>query len=133
MPYLHYDELEFDVIVGSYGDCFDRYAIRLNEIRESMRIVRQILDRMPTGDYRIQDKKVTPPPRARIDESMEALIHHFKIFTEGFKVPEGEVYVADREPPRRDRLLHRQRRHVQAVPHAHPRLRASSTCSACRT
>ena len=97
-PYLHYDEVEFDVIVGSYGDAFDRYAIRLNEIRESIRIVHQILDRMPTGDYRIQNKKVTPPPRARIDESMEALIHHFKIFTEGFKVPEGEVYVAIESP-----------------------------------
>jgi NADH-quinone oxidoreductase subunit D len=97
-PYLRYDEVDFDVIVGSYGDAFDRYAIRLNEIRESMRIVRQILDRMPSGDYRIQDKKVTPPPRARIDESMEALIHHFKIFTEGFKVPEGEVYVAIESP-----------------------------------
>jgi NADH-quinone oxidoreductase subunit D len=98
LPYLHYDEVEFDVIVGSYGDAFDRYSIRLNEIRESMRIVRQILDRMPQGDYRIQDKKVTPPPRARIDESMEALIHHFKIFTEGFKVPEGEAYVAIESP-----------------------------------
>jgi NADH-quinone oxidoreductase subunit D len=98
MPYLHYEEMEFDVIVGTYGDSFDRYAIRLNEVRESMRIVRQILDRMPKGDYRIQDKKVTPPPRARIDESMEALIHHFKIFTEGFKVPEGEVYVAVESP-----------------------------------
>jgi NADH-quinone oxidoreductase subunit D len=98
MPYLHYPEMEFDVIVGSYGDSFDRYAIRLNEVRESMKIVRQILDRMPGGDYRIQDKKVTPPPRARIDESMEALIHHFKIFTEGFKVPEGEVYVAIESP-----------------------------------
>ena len=97
-PYLKYDEVDFDVIVGSYGDAFDRYAIRLNEIRESMRIVRQILDRMPSGDYRIQDKKVTPPPRARIDESMEALIHHFKIFTEGFKVPEGEVYVGIESP-----------------------------------
>ena len=97
-PYLRYDEVEFDVIVGSYGDAFDRYAIRLAEIRESMRIVRQILDRMPEGDYRIQDKKVTPPPRMRIDESMEALIHHFKIFTEGFKVPEGEVYVAIESP-----------------------------------
>ena len=63
-----------------------------------MRIVRQILDAMPEGDYRVQDKKVTPPPRARIDESMEALIHHFKIFTEGFKVPEGEVYVAAESP-----------------------------------
>ena len=97
-PYLYYDEVDFDVVVGTYGDAFDRYAIRLNEIRESMRIVRQILDRMPEGDYRIQDKKVTPPPRARIDESMEALIHHFKIFTEGFKVPEGEVYVAIESP-----------------------------------
>jgi NADH-quinone oxidoreductase subunit D len=98
MPYLHYDKVEFDVIVGTYGDAFDRYAIRLNEIRESMKIVRQILDHMPSGDYRIQDKKVTPPPRARIDESMEALIHHFKIFTEGFKVPAGEVYVAIESP-----------------------------------
>jgi NADH-quinone oxidoreductase subunit D len=98
MPYLRYEEMEFDVIVGTYGDSFDRYAIRLNEVRESMRIVRQILDRVPKGDYRIQDKKVTPPPRARIDESMEALIHHFKIFTEGFKVPEGEVYVAIESP-----------------------------------
>jgi NADH-quinone oxidoreductase subunit D len=98
MPYLHYDQVEFDVLVGSYGDCFDRFAIRLNEIRESMRIVRQILDKMPMGDYRIQNKKVTPPPRARIDESMEALIHHFKIFTEGFKVPEGEVYVPIESP-----------------------------------
>lgn len=97
-PYLRYAEMDFDVIVGSYGDAFDRYAIRLNEIRESMKIVRQILDRMPSGDYRIQNKKVTPPPRARIDESMEALIHHFKIFTEGFKVPEGEVYVAIESP-----------------------------------
>jgi NADH-quinone oxidoreductase subunit D len=98
MPYMFYDEMEFDVIVGNYGDTFDRYAIRLNEIRESIKIVHQILDRMPSGDYRVQDKKVTPPPRARIDESMEALIHHFKIFTEGFKVPEGEVYVAVESP-----------------------------------
>jgi NADH-quinone oxidoreductase subunit D len=98
MPYLEYEQVDFDVIVGSYGDAFDRYAIRLAEIRESMKIVRQIVDLMPEGDYRIQDKKVTPPPRARIDESMEALIHHFKIFTEGFKVPEGEVYVGIESP-----------------------------------
>ena len=97
-PYMRYDQLDFDVIVGSYGDTFDRYTIRLAEIRESMKIVRQILDHMPEGDYRIQDKKVTPPPRARIDESMEALIHHFKIFTEGFKVPEGEAYVGIEGP-----------------------------------
>ena len=98
MPYLRYDKVEFDVIVGSFGDAFDRYSIRLNEIRESMKIVRQVLDAMPQGDYRIQDKKVTPPPRGRIDESMEALIHHFKIFTEGFKVPVGEAYVAIESP-----------------------------------
>ena len=98
LPYLCYDQLDFDVVVGTYGDSFDRYSIRLAEIRESIRIVRQCMDKMPVGDYRIQDKKVTPPPRARIDESMEALIHHFKIFTEGFKVPEGEVYVAVENP-----------------------------------
>ncbi|MFM8793662.1 MAG: NADH-quinone oxidoreductase subunit D [Acidimicrobiales bacterium] len=98
MPYLRYEDVEFDVVVGEHGDAYDRYAIRLNEIRESMHIVHQILERMPTGDYRVQNKKVTPPPRARIDESMEALIHHFKIFTEGFKVPEGEVYVAIESP-----------------------------------
>ncbi len=98
MPYLAYDQVDFDVIIGTYGDNFDRYAIRLNEIRESVRILWQVLDKIPPGDYRVQDKKVTPPPRARIDESMEALIHHFKIFTEGFKVPEGEVYVAIESP-----------------------------------
>jgi NADH-quinone oxidoreductase subunit D len=98
LPYLEYADLDFDVIVGTYGDNFDRYAIRLNEIRESIGLVRQIVKRMPPGDYRAQDRKVTPPPRARIDESMEALIHHFKIFTEGFRVPEGEVYVAIESP-----------------------------------
>ena len=98
MPYLAYDQVDFDVVVGSYGDCYDRYAIRLAEIHESIRIVRQCLEKLPKGDYRIQDKKVTPPPRARIDESMEALIHHFKIFTEGFKVPEGEAYVSVESP-----------------------------------
>jgi NADH-quinone oxidoreductase subunit D len=98
LPYLLYDELDFDVIVGTQGDAFDRYAVRINECRESLKIVRQVLDRLPSGDYRVQDKKVTPPPRVRIDESMEALIHHFKIFTEGFKVPEGEVYVAVESP-----------------------------------
>ncbi len=98
MPYLHYDKVAFDVIVGTYGDNFDRYAIRLNEIRESIRIIRQVVRMMPTGDYRAQDAKVTPPPRGRIDASMEALIHHFKLFTEGFRVPTGEVYTAVESP-----------------------------------
>jgi NADH-quinone oxidoreductase subunit D len=98
MPYLFYDQVDFDVIAGTVGDTFDRYAVRLNEIRESCRIVAQILEKLPPGDYRSQDKKVTPPPRARIDESMEALIHHFKIFTRGFEVPSGEVYTAVESP-----------------------------------
>jgi NADH-quinone oxidoreductase subunit D len=98
MPYLYYDQVDFDVIVGTVGDTFDRYAVRLNEIRESCKIVAQILEKMPEGDYRSQDKKVTPPPRARIDESMEALIHHFKLFTRGFEVPPGEVYTAVESP-----------------------------------
>jgi NADH-quinone oxidoreductase subunit D len=98
MPYLAYDQVDFDVIVGTYGDCWDRYAVRLNETREAVRIVRQIVDLMPAGDFRIQDKKLTPPPRSRIDESMEALIHHFKLFTEGFKVPAGETYTAVESP-----------------------------------
>lgn len=98
MPYLFYDQLDFDVIVGSVGDTYDRYAVRLFEIRESISIVRQILERMPSGPYRTLDPKVTPPPRARIDESMEALIHHFKLFTEGIRIPPGESYVAIESP-----------------------------------
>ena len=98
MPYLAYDEVDFDIPVGSYGDCFDRFAIKLAEIEESIKIVKQCIEKMPSGDFRVQDKKVTPPPRARIDESMEALIHHFKIFTEGFKVPAGEAYAAVESP-----------------------------------
>ena len=97
-PYLAYDQVDFDVIYAENGDCFDRYRIRLFEIAESIRIVRQCVDMMPSGDYRVQDKKVTPPPRARIDESMEALIHHFKLFTEGFRVPAGETYAVAESP-----------------------------------
>jgi NADH-quinone oxidoreductase subunit D len=97
-PYLAYDDVDFDVIYSEHGDVFDRYQIRLYEILESIKIVRQCVDRMPAGDYRVQDRKVTPPPRARIDESMEALIHHFKLFTEGFRVPAGETYVAVESP-----------------------------------
>jgi NADH-quinone oxidoreductase subunit D len=97
-PYLDYDQVDFDVIVGTNGDCWDRYAIRFNEIRESIRIIEQISDKMPSGDFRTQDKKITPPPRNRIDESMEALIHHFKLYTEGFRVPPGEAYVPVESP-----------------------------------
>jgi NADH-quinone oxidoreductase subunit D len=97
-PYLAYEDVEFDVIYTQNGDVFDRYRIRLYEILESIKIVKQCVEKMPSGDWRVQDKKVTPPPRARIDESMEALIHHFKLFTEGFKVPAGETYVSVESP-----------------------------------
>jgi NADH-quinone oxidoreductase subunit D len=97
-PYCGIDQFEFDVPVGKHGDVYDRYLLRLEETRQSLGIVRQVMEAMPSGDYRTEDRKVTPPPRARIDQSMEALIHHFKIFTEGFLVPEGEVYRAVESP-----------------------------------
>jgi NADH-quinone oxidoreductase subunit D len=97
-PYLAYEEVDFDVIVGTGGDCWDRFAVRMNEIREAVRIVQQVAKQMPPGDWRAQDKKLTPPPRNRIDESMEALIHHFKLFTEGFRVPPGDAYVPVESP-----------------------------------
>lgn len=97
-PYSGIEAYEFDVPVGENGDVYDRYRVRVEEIHESLKIVEQVMDRMPLGDYRIDDRKVTPPPRARIDESMEALIHHFKLFTEGFKVDPGETYVAVESP-----------------------------------
>ena len=97
-PYCGLETYDFEVPVGTYGDVYDRYRIRVEEIKESMKIVSQAMDRMPPGDYRVDDRKITPPPRGRIDESMEALIHHFKIFTEGFTVPEGETYVAIESP-----------------------------------
>ena len=97
-PYLKYDEVDFDVVYTNNGDVYDRWRIRLEEIFESIKIVRQCVEMMPKGDYRTQDPKITPPPRARIDESMEALIHHFKLFTEGFKVPAGETYSAVESP-----------------------------------
>jgi NADH-quinone oxidoreductase subunit D len=93
-PYSGFENYDFDVPVTENGDVYDRFIIRFEEIRQSLRIVRQVMDTIPDGDWRTEDRKVTPPPRARIDESMEALIHHFKIFTEGFKVPAGETYQA---------------------------------------
>ena len=98
MPYCGYEQYAFEVPTRDRGDVYDRYLVRIAEIKESIEIVRQVADAMPLGDYRSSDRKVTPPPRARIDESMEALIHHFKLFTEGFKVPEGETYVAVESP-----------------------------------
>ena len=93
-PYEVYDRLEFDIPVGKNGDCWDRYLVRMAEMRESLKIMRQCLEQMPEGPVRVQDQKVTPPPRAEMKRSMEALIHHFKLYTEGVRVPAGEVYAA---------------------------------------
>ena len=97
-PYSGIEQYEFDVPVGSSGDVYDRYRVRVEEIIQSLRVVEQAAEMMPSGDFRVDDRKVTPPPRARIDESMEALIHHFKIFTEGFRAPPGETYAAVESP-----------------------------------
>jgi NADH-quinone oxidoreductase subunit D len=93
-PYAVYDRMEFDIPVGKNGDCYDRYLVRMLEIRESLKIMRQCLEQMPEGPVRIADQKVTPPRRAEMKRSMEALIHHFKLYTEGVHVPAGEVYAA---------------------------------------
>ncbi|MCC7075883.1 MAG: NADH-quinone oxidoreductase subunit D [Acidimicrobiia bacterium] len=97
-PYSGYEQYDFEVPTHDDCDVWARYQVRVAEIYESARIVEQVIETMPAGDYRVQDKKVTPPPRHRIDTSMEALIHHFKLFTEGFKVPPGETYVAVESP-----------------------------------
>jgi NADH-quinone oxidoreductase subunit D len=93
-PYEVYDRMEFDVPVGRRGDCYDRYLVRMAEMRESLKIVEQCLAQMKPGPIRVQDQKVTPPRRAEMKRSMEALIHHFKLYTEGVHVPAGEVYAA---------------------------------------
>ncbi len=97
-PYSGIEQYEFDVPTGEHGDVYDRYLVRMEEMRQSLRIAAQVLETMPDGDFRTDDRKVTPPPRQRINESMEALIHHFKIFTEGFKVPAGEVWQSVESP-----------------------------------
>lgn len=94
MPYSGIEQYDFDVPIGLHGDVNDRYKVRIEEIRQSLHIVEQVAASMPSGDYRAPDPKVTPPPRKRIDESMEALIHHFKLFTEGITVPAGMAYQA---------------------------------------
>jgi NADH-quinone oxidoreductase subunit D len=92
MPYSSYEDFEFRIPVGTEGDNYDRYAVRLAEMKESVKIVRQALDGLPEGDYITDDRKVALPPRHELATSMEALIHHFKLVTEGFRVPPGEVY-----------------------------------------
>ena len=97
-PYDVYDRMEFDVPVGTSGDCYDRFMFRVEEVRQSARIMRQCLNEMPDGPVSSSDRKIVPPKRAEMKQSMEALIHHFKLYTEGFHVPAGEVYVATESP-----------------------------------
>jgi len=98
-PYDVYDRMDFDVPVGLTGDCYARYLVRVEEMRQSLRIIRQCLEEMPKeGPVKVNDRKVAPPPRAEMKRSMEALIHHFKLYTEGYHVPEGESYAAVEAP-----------------------------------
>ncbi|PAX09314.1 NADH-quinone oxidoreductase subunit D [Sphingomonas lenta] len=97
-PYDAYDRVDFDVPVGTRGDCYDRFMVRVEEVRQSARIMKQCLQQMPEGPVQSLNSKVSPPARADMKRSMEALIHHFKLFTEGFHVPAGEVYVATESP-----------------------------------
>ncbi|PVF96101.1 putative NADH dehydrogenase 49K chain [Serendipita vermifera] len=98
MPYDKYAEVDFDVPVGTQGDCYDRYLCRVQEMRESLRIIGQCLNKMPPGAIKVDDHKISPPPRAMMKESMESLIHHFKLFSEGYHVPPGETYSAIEAP-----------------------------------
>ncbi|PHR90957.1 MAG: NADH-quinone oxidoreductase subunit D [Robiginitomaculum sp.] len=97
-PYEVYDELEFKIPLGKNGDCYDRYLCRMEEMYESTKIIQQCLKMMPEGPVLSDNHKVTPPRRAEMKQSMEALIHHFKLYTEGFRVPAGEVYTAVEAP-----------------------------------
>ena len=97
-PYEIYDQLDFDIPIGKTGDCYARYLVRMAEARESVKLIRQCLEKMPKGPVRTEDRKVTPPKRSEMKSSMEALIHHFKLYTEGFHVPAGETYAAVEAP-----------------------------------
>ena len=97
-PYAVYDRMDFDIPIGKHGDCYDRFVLRVEEVRQSLRIMRQCLNEMPDGEVTTLDRKVSPPRRGEMKRSMEALIHHFKLYTEGYKVPEGEVYAAVEAP-----------------------------------
>ncbi|MDX9859825.1 MAG: NADH-quinone oxidoreductase subunit D [Rhodospirillales bacterium] len=97
-PYDAYDRMEFDVPVGKHGDCYDRYLVRIAEMRQSLNIMRQAIEQMPDGPVKVDNQKIAPPKRAEMKRSMEALIEHFKLYTEGYKVPAGETYTAVEAP-----------------------------------
>jgi NADH-quinone oxidoreductase subunit D len=97
-PYMGYEQYDFDVPLGDHGDVYDRFIIRIRELRESIRIIRQAVKKLPNGPFRSTNRKFVPPPRAELGGSMEAVIHHFKLWTEGFIAPDEEVYVAIESP-----------------------------------
>lgn len=97
-PYEIYDQLDFDIPIGKHGDCYDRYLVRVAEMRESLKMIHQCLEKIPTGPVMAEDTKISPPRRAEMKQSMEAMIHHFKYYTEGFHVPPGEVYATVEAP-----------------------------------
>ncbi|XP_023224791.1 NADH dehydrogenase [ubiquinone] iron-sulfur protein 2, mitochondrial-like [Centruroides sculpturatus] len=97
-PYEVYDKLQFEVPVGVKGDCYDRYLCRVEEMRQSLNIIDQCLNQMPAGEIKVDDHKIVPPKREEMKSSMEALIHHFKLFTEGYQVPPGATYTAVEAP-----------------------------------
>jgi NADH-quinone oxidoreductase subunit D len=97
-PYDGYEKIDFEIPVGKHGDCYDRYLVRIAEMRECAKIIKQCLDQMPAGAVKSQNFKISPPPRREMKRSMEALIHHFKLYTEGYHVPAGETYTAVEAP-----------------------------------
>ncbi|KDB19487.1 NADH dehydrogenase subunit D [Wolbachia endosymbiont of Glossina morsitans morsitans] len=97
-PYEIYDQLDFDIPIGQNGDCYDRYLVRMAEIRQSISLVKQCMEKMPEGQIKTEDRKISPPSRAEMKKSMEALIHHFKLYSEGYHVPEGEAYAVVEAP-----------------------------------
>jgi NADH-quinone oxidoreductase subunit D len=97
-PYECYSEMEFDIPVGKNGDNYDRQVIRMEEMRQSLRIMKQSIEKMPSGPVKVENNKIAPPTRGEMKRSMEALIHHFKLYTEGYHVPAGEIYAAVEAP-----------------------------------
>ena len=97
-PYEIYDKLDFEIPIGKNGDCYDRYFVRVEEMKESLKIIHQCIDNIPKGHVMIQNNKITPPKRMLMKTSMESLIHHFKLYTEGYKVPKGETYTSVEAP-----------------------------------
>ena len=97
-PYEVYDKLDFDIPVGKTGDCYARYLVRMEEMRQSLNLIKQVINEIPNGDYITEDKKIAPPKRSEMKGSMEALIHHFKLYTEGFRPPKGRTYTCVEAP-----------------------------------